>query len=207
MSVVLTGWSGTNYAKMAAHSMPVMERYALRHGHQFGAANLVGERPASWMKIEAIHSALRRFDAVLWVDVDVVVRDGGLWIGDVVKEDAWHALVEHETECGLVPNCGIWYLRQSMLPVLEHVWKQTQHMHHPWWEQAAVLELLGYAVTDKPASSFSAPTELHRRTQFLAAEWNHHPADRRKVAEPRFVHCTQYVDRLAEVITHASHAT
>lgn len=206
MNAVVTGWTGTAFAEIAAHTLPLIERYAKRHGALFGAANLTGDRKPSWQKVSAIHKALQAVDSVVWIDADVVVMDCSHWIGDGLPADKWHALVEHETECGTVPNCGVWVLRREMMPVLEELWGMTQYLDHPWWEQAGVLELMGYHVTGKPEAKRERPSDLYDRTHWLSAEWNDHPRDARRSASPRFVHVTQYEDRLATVKRYAADA-
>ena len=196
--LVLTGWAGTLHGKMAAITMPLMESYANQHGMEFACANLVGERAAAWMKVDAIHSMLSRHERVVWMDCDVVVLNGSRNVVDELG-DGWHALVQHDTECGLVPNSGVWVCSRHMLPVLESMWADGRNLDHPWWEQASLLEAMGYVVTDAPASTLDTPTTLYRNTTFLGAEWNHHPRDARRVEQPLFLHVTQYADRLSVI--------
>jgi hypothetical protein len=198
-SLVLTGWCGTEFAKMAAHTLPVLEAYAKRHGHDFACANLFGERPASWMKITHLHKSLQTYDRVAWIDTDVVVMRDDADILAELPAGQWQAMVEHDTECGMVPNCGVWVLSPDMVPVLGEAWNAGHDIHHGWWEQASILRRMGYAVTDSPHASLDKPTTLYERTTFMAATWNHHPRDRRRVESPRFVHVTQYADRLGVV--------
>lgn len=196
---ILTGWTGVEFAKIAAHTLPLIHAYAIKHGAACGCANLAGERPPSWMKVQAIRQALETHDRVAWIDADVVIVDDSENICARLGNN-WQALVEHQTECGLVPNCGVWVLSRQMLPVLDDVWREERFLHHWWWEQAAVLEQMGYRVTDQPTSTLDKPTTLYRLTTFLSSEWNDHPADKRRVRRPRFCHVTQYADRLSTVI-------
>ena len=69
-----------------------------------------------------------------------------------------------------------------------------------------MLTLLGYHVTEQPSAKRERPSDLYDRTTWLAPEWNHHPRDARKVDTPRFVHVTQYAERLATVKELCSHA-
>lgn len=70
----------------------------------------------------------------------------------------------------------LWRLarHERMRQHLIDAWEREQYADHPWWEQAAVLELMGYHVTRDPVATLRQPTELHARTQALAPEWNHH---------------------------------
>jgi len=196
--IVMTGWSGLMFAEIASHTLPVIADYARKHGLQCGCANLAGSRPPSWMKLVAIQHALDRHDRVVWVDADVVIANDSANIFDCLGEN-WQAVVEHHTPSGTVPNCGVWVLTRQMLPVLAKAWEMVEYLNHPWWEQAAVLRLMGYAVTDIPTAILRKQTQLTKKTTFLDSEWNHHPEDAKRVESPRFVHVTQYADRLGVV--------
>lgn len=194
-TILLTGWCGTAFAKMACWTLPLLEAYASRHGMDFYCANLAGERPPSWMKIPLLHQVLKDYDRAVWIDADVVVMDSSASIADAVPPESWQGLVEHATGCGTVPNCGVWVLANAMMPTLKEIWSSGAYVNHWWWEQAAILERMGYAVTDTPTATLRQATELHGRTTFLPPTWNHHPADANRVDSPRFVHVTQYENR------------
>jgi hypothetical protein len=197
--LILTGWCNTDFAQIAAHTLPVLERYAKRHGHDFACANLFGERPPSWMKVLLLHKALAKYGRVAWIDADVVVVHDDADIMAELPAGKWQAMVEHDTESGTVPNCGVWVMTADMVPVLADAWNSEEDIQHAWWEQAAILRRMGYRVTDKPHASLDTPTTLYERTTFLDATWNHHPRDARRVESPRFVHVTQYDDRVGKV--------
>lgn len=195
-TLVLTGWCGTKFAQMAAHTVPRLEAYAHRHGHEFACGNVFGPRPPSWQKVALLRLALERYDVVAWIDADVVVTDGSADLLSQLQGGHWQALVEHDAPCGPVPNCGVWVVTQAMLPVLVSVWDEGGNIDHPWWEQASVMERMGYVITPGPRSRLDTPTMLHAQTTFLSAEWNHHPFDAKRVSDPYLTHVTQYADRL-----------
>lgn len=190
---------------MASHTAPLLERYAARHGADFSCVNLqLNDAPPSWVKVPYLADALDVYDEVCWVDVDIVVARNDRSIFGDVPAGAWQAVVEHMTECGNVPNCGVWVLRKPMRPVLAEAWSNglPRYRIHPWWEQAAMIERMGYSVylvNGNKKSELLAPTELHRQTHFLPPEWNSHPCDSRRPAHPRFIHVTQYADRIGEI--------
>lgn len=198
-TLILTGYAGDEHGRMAEHTVPLMLRYANRHGAAFECRHLAGPRPPSWLKVPALYNALDAFDAVLWLDVDVVIADSSRSIFDEVGEAEFvsQALVEHQTECGLVPNCGVWLVTPLIRPFLHAIWEERRNIEHPWWEQASVLEQMGYAV-DGVLSTPGERTSLLEQTKFLSPEWNHHPQDKRRTPLPdaRFVHVTQWADRL-----------
>ena len=200
-TLILTGYVGEHYARMAEHTVPLMISYAARHGAAFECRNLAGPKPPSWLKVPALHNALDSFDAALWIDIDVVILDPSESIFAAADPTVTaQALVEHKTECGLVPNCGVWMVTPLARPLLKAIWEEGRNTNHPWWEQASVLEKMGYEVNgvmSMPASR----TPLADQTVFLPPAWNHHPNDERAcdIAGAKFVHVTQYHDRIGVV--------
>lgn len=199
---IITGWTGTLFAKMGCYTLPLIEEYAAKHGAFFACGNLNGERPPSWNKVILLLQALEQVDEVAWIDCDVVIERGDKSIFDELKEDSWQGMVEHQTECGTVPNCGIWVLRKQMIPILEEIWNSGENINHPWWEQASIITKMGYEVNHTNAV-LGTPSDLYSKTTFLNSAWNHHPSDIRKVEEPYFRHITMYEDRLAETKKYA----
>jgi hypothetical protein len=197
-SLILTGWSGGTHTAMAAHTSPLMKAYAQRHGHDYLAVDLDGERPPAWQKLPAMYAALKRYDVVVWLDADVVIAWPGADIVAALRSGTCQAVVEHLTECGRVPNTGVWVVARDMQQTLEQAWVEgSDCVHHPWWEQTAIMRLMGYVVEPGPHGKLDSPTTLYERTTFLPPVWNHHPGDRNKPDKPHFVHVTQYDDRLS----------
>jgi hypothetical protein len=90
----------------------------------------------------------------------------------------------------------VWKLNRSMRPVLDEIWKQEHRINHGWWEQAAVLDLLGYEHDTRPAVR-AVETELWRRTEFIDNGFNFHLWDTPAPAHVRFAHATMHPDRAA----------
>jgi hypothetical protein len=198
--LILTGWTGDQWKPVADVTLPLMRAYAERHGCDFSWAELAGPRPPSWQKIIALRQTLPGRPAVAWIDADVVIEDGTKSIFDELPDDKDQALVEHLTGDGPVPNCGVWVLRPAMFDSITQAWDCNRHIAHNWWEQAVMLEMMGYVVNGCTAQ-LDAPTTLHQRTAWLGSEWNDHPADRRRAKQVRFRHVTQYANRL-EAVRH-----
>ena len=123
------------------------------------------------------------------MDADAIFVDTSLDIADAVEDDRFLGLVEHVWRTDAI-NCGVLVLRScpEALAFLDRVWSMTEFVDHPWWEQAAIMQLLGYRI-DEPPFAFSrlaAPTELFARVQVLAHEWNSISAD--PAPRPRIKH-------------------
>lgn len=199
-TLLLTGWDGTEYALVACETIPMLHEYSQRHGYDFACECMNGSRAPAWQKIPLIREALNSYDRVIWIDADVVIEQGDVDILDECPRAIWQALVRHRTECGEVPNTGVWILSKAMLPILEQAWRLEKYINHGWWEQAAILELMGYDLSAKSTTAKrDKPTPAYENTFFLDATWNHHPQDVARVDTPRFRHVTQYPDRLAAV--------
>lgn len=178
-----------DYQQLAEIARPGLEAYADQHGYRlYTEAPAYRTRPASWLKIPMLLAALEAHEEVLWLDADVVVADGSCDIADEVPDWALHALVRHHTPDGEVPNCGVWFLRAAMGDVLEQLWRAVEYLTHPWWEQAALLDLLGYEHRRRPVT-LVCPTPLYKRTCWLDLSWNSHE-ERDRHASPRFAHAT-----------------
>ena len=202
--LIMTGWCGVEFAIMASRTVPIMHRYAQKHGMELAVENLAGPKPPSWEKVSGMIAGLHEYDRVLWIDCDVVIADDQVNLFDEIKDGAVQALVEHDTPDGLVPNCGVWAVTQEMLGVLQEIDDTNHNLNHPWWEQASILEHMGYRVTEEPTATLVAPTLLYKQTQFLSPRWNHQPRDAKKPANARFYHATGYDDRIAFVTAIAN---
>lgn len=173
---------------------PFYQAYAHRHGYAYIEGDGYADgRPPSWGKVPLLMGLLRTYDAVLWIDCDVVIVDGTDDIATQVPEAAVQAMTVHTHHLGFcmgeVPSCGVWLVRKPMVPVLEQVWGMTQYVEHPWWEQAAMHELLGYLHNGRAIFPVTKgeTTPLRERTNFLDESWNSIDVCNEKAA-PRFMH-------------------
>jgi hypothetical protein len=199
--LIVTGWCGLAHGAMAALTLHPMYRYAQIHGADMDCLNLASSAaPPSWMKVPALIVALQEYDEVLWLDCDVVVSRSQESIFGELPADAWQGMVVHQTECGQVPNCGVWLVRKPIRDTLLAMWHDDleEFRDHPWWEQGAMLRRLGYAVHPGPRSEDLGPTVLREHSAALHAKWNHHPRDENRTDFPNFHHVTQYDDRVGE---------
>lgn len=160
-------------------SRPLFEEYAARHGYAYCESNStpVG-RPASWGKLPLMGDLLDDYDEVLWIDCDTVIVEPSEDIAAFVPAEAWQGITLHrafrDLYLGEVPSCGVWLVRRPMIAVLEQLWGMTHYLDHPWWEQAALHELLGYVSVGDDLNPVRRvrDTELYQHTHFLPPTWN-----------------------------------
>jgi hypothetical protein len=174
-------------------SRPTFAAYAERHGYELiTSTDSDPRRPPAWAKVPMLREALGSYELVLWIDADAVIVDGSADIADELEADRFLGLVRHG-ELG-VPNTGVmvWRSGEPARELLDRAWNATRFIHHPWWENAALLDALGY---DFPR--FNRLDRVLRRrfraaqqvsgVQFLSGEWNWSYLDRSE--NPRIVHC------------------
>jgi hypothetical protein len=118
------------------------------YGLRILAASVRTEEPPSWRKIRLIRSLLDQYDLVIWIDADAMIVDPTVDIATLLRPNKWLYGVVHEVDDGAHLNCGVLMIRScgEAKAMLNDVARLRQYIHHPWWEQAAVLYLLGYDV-------------------------------------------------------------
>lgn len=169
---------------------PTFAEFADRHGYELHLfdADPAPDRPTSWRKVRLFQELLGTYDEVLWIDADAVVVDGTDDITDELRPDDLMGLSAHVTPEGEdpIPNCGVWLIRKNAATTefLDAVWDSTRFIDHKWWENAAVLTLLGYEL--EPKVRLLRPTPMWFRARLLSTAWNSVPAD--PSPAPRIVH-------------------
>jgi hypothetical protein len=176
------------YAELLEVARPALEDYAARHGYDLVIADrtLAADRALSWSKVRLLHDLVQRYETAFWIDGDAIIVDGSVDIADALDPRAFLGVVEHSLPAGRVPNCGVMVLRGGSRArrFLERVWRKTEYIQHEWWENAAVLDLLGYRVRTPVRPARPSPWRLG--VSFLDTAWNSIPDD--PAAAPRIVH-------------------
>jgi hypothetical protein len=175
-----------DYRSLLARSALSFQRYADRWGWDLvlSTEDLADGRPEPWAKIPLVRSLLADYDWVLWLDADVVIVDLEADIGQEIEADRDLYLVEHNWS-QYTANTGVFMLRSSDFAraLLDQVWASKRYIDHPWWENAAVLALLGYGL--EPARLVE-PTPWLARTKLIDLRFNSVEVDRAR--RPAFVH-------------------
>ncbi len=192
------------HARLLDIARPSFKAYADRHGYDYFEADPREiDRPASWYKVPAMIGLLDSYDTVIFCGADMVIVDGRTDLMSMIHPDAWQALVYHHTNDGEVPNCDMWVAKKALLPYLHQAWEQTDLIMHGWWEQAAMLRLMGYDLS--PARLIQA-NELTEHTQQLDSAWNVHIWDVPAPAHPIIQHATMWPDRAKIMLEWAAQA-
>jgi galactosyl transferase GMA12/MNN10 family len=172
-------------------SGPTFEGYARRHGWKLLTVteDTAEGRPPSWGKIPVLLEAMRLFDLVAWVDADAVIVDDSRDLAAECRRRKHLYLVEHAHPSGeTTVNAGVMMLRSSRWSrrLLERAWACEDLINHKWWENAALMRLLGYRLDAEPVRPGDDLRPL-RRVAFLDTAWNSIPYWVSSPA-PRIVH-------------------
>lgn len=171
--LIVTAIEGDEFAAVREITWPRLAAYASKHGMGFIANDMTGgiKRPSSWKKLSAIAGGLAYAETVIWVDADVFVLNFADDIMAGVPDVAWQAMVRHHTNEGDVPNAGVWIVRRPMLPYLMAAAMRDECINHPWWEQAAIHNMMGFVFRDGRNVHVSETT-LYRQTHWLDESFN-----------------------------------
>lgn len=196
------------HEEMLDVSLPTYKAFAARHGYDVEVGKKITDPPA-WNKVPLLLDALTRYEEVVWFDCDLVVVNPTEDFPPMDVDStgrpramAAHSLVRHFESFSEVPNTGVWRLRKNALELLNEAWRLQVFRDHGWWEQSAVMTLMGYTVPPQ-GSDFTKtrcrcvnPTYWHEQCQFMRVAWNSHPNYR--ADKPRIVHCS-YPDVLQRI--------
>jgi hypothetical protein len=173
--------SGTGeYVSLLEVSAIGLETYARRHGWDLvlSREELARGRPEPWGKIQLVRDLLHQYDLVAWIDSDAIIVDFRHDLGEVVEPAKDFYLVEQQSdvdsECVL--NSGVFVARASEWTqrFLAEVWAQADLIDHRWWENAAIMRLLGYDIDLSPVTR-GTPSPWIDRVKFLDLAWNSIP--------------------------------
>ncbi|WP_238537530.1 putative nucleotide-diphospho-sugar transferase [Sporolactobacillus vineae] len=151
---------------------------------RFGA-----DRPASWDKIIILYNLLKKYNLVMWMDSDAIFLDTR---SDIRNElDSRHVMymVTHYGRTPIWPNGGLIIAKQDpkTFDLLTRIWNQTDAIHHPWWEQQAIFNVLGYKNEYHNIIGYH-PNQYSNLIGSLDLKWNSRPIDGDISKDPVIMH-------------------
>ena len=193
MSRCIVTYAAGAHEELLDVAMPTYKEFAHRHRYDMIVGEKMTNLPPAWNKVPLLIELLRYHEEVVWFDCDLVVVNP---VDDFpsIRKQSFHALVRHFEDNSEVPNSGVWRVRREVLLLLQMLPQLEVFEHHGWWEQTALMTMMGYCVPPQ-GSRFSdtkcccvRPTEWYTRCEFMRLCWNSHPNYRSE--KPRIVHCS-----------------
>lgn len=201
---VLCTWATGPHEELLALTRPSLEHYADRYGYELALRTdeATHGRPASWGKVELLRELVSTYHVVVWIDADAVIVDQRTDIASELRPARDLYVVAHHYDGNVLPNFGVVMLKGGAWAerFLTRLWGMTQHVDHRWWENAGVIEMLGYddhwPWQRRPENvalgygttpiKWRRPTMTRLRTRFLDKRWNSVWAD--ESADPAIMH-------------------
>ena len=180
-----------SHLELLQYALPTFEDFADRHGYELVVRReVVGDHEASWEKLRLARELLDDHEEVLWIDADAMIVDASKDIFEDLAPDRSWGWVMHVSGNTLLPNAGLLALRAepAALEIVDRAWaSRDDYAGHPWWEQAAIYDMLGFVeVASSNSVRLGCPTELMSAVQFLGTEWNSIALD--QAPAPRIKH-------------------
>jgi hypothetical protein len=145
--ICLTTYYTKNIGKCGELCVASLKAYADRFGTDLKLHNEIkSNRPPAWNKILVVKKLLDDYEYVLWVDSDAVMVRFDKDIRDEMEPGKYLYLVKFNLSGKEVPNSGVFLIRNSEWSknFLDDVWGMRRYIYHEYWENAAVIDILGY---------------------------------------------------------------
>lgn len=199
--ILISGYRGDEYKQISSLTFPLMEKYATKYNIDSALLEFPDcGRAASWYKIPSIIKMLETYELILWLDSDIVIVNNSEDITSLSNDSNINYISYHNVGGNKHPNCGVWMMKRDMIPFLNTLWNMTQYINHFWWEQAALIELIGMEMDSNNNVSLKDPeNKLFKKTTFIDNKWNYCWADNDKSQTPFFNHFAGTPNRLQQI--------
>jgi len=179
MSAIVTCAIG-NHAAFLPLIEPSLRAYGAKFGYEvlIHTASADESRHPAWSKIKYLLDALATHGEVIWIDSDALIVDLSRDLRKDVARRTDFAWVIHHFDDAEHPNSGVVFVRNTprTIALLKAVYDQEDLIEHPWWEQAALIRLLGYSSEIVDEGQTREPFDVN--VEHLDSSWNSIRQDR-----------------------------
>ncbi len=183
-----------NYKDIGSITTKSMHKYADKFNLKFEFLNMPDTgRVQTWNKILQIKNEIlkKENDYIMWVDADAFFLNDAQNILSVIDNKYEIYLSSHY--CSVFKgsnykntilttnriNCGVMIFKVSnfCLEFLEKVWSKKEYINHFWYEQAAIMDLVGLKADITGNLNDNKGNDLYlNKIKFLSKEWNSIPS-------------------------------
>ncbi len=165
-----------NHVEFLELSIENFKLYAAKHGYELEICkqNLDTKRPEAWTKILFILELMKTYDEIFWIDSDAIIINFTTDLQDEILSETDLAWVYHSYGNQSHPNAGVMYIKVNSKTknFFQTVNTQTDLYLHPWWDQAAMMRLLGQDSNLYPIGSGKIIHQIAIQEQRISNEWN-----------------------------------
>jgi len=177
--ICITTYYDSAFAPIGELCYQSIKRYADLHGMDVLLMdNVLSDRPAPWKKILVIKELFARgYEFVFWIDADAIFVDFTRSIESVIEAGKNLYLVKHKIDTNDVPNSGVFLIRNTVWShaFLDAIWEKREYIHHKWWENAAIIDILGYHSLLRETQPDIFNADILAKIKWLGPEWNSLP--------------------------------
>lgn len=182
---VIVSLATGRHRELLAESAPTLVAYGRRHGWDvvLSSESPQGDRPPSWAKVVMVRRLMQQYPFVFWVDADAIIVDLERDLlaeidpdGAGADADIWFARhAQERNPDNTAINAGVLLTRSSAFAdaLLSAAWHAEEFIEHNWWEQAALLDILGYSL--HPPFAQHTVTVWNERVGEMDLSWNSVP--------------------------------
>jgi len=184
----------SNYNNVGKITVETMKNYAKKYNLEFEFLPMPSTgRAQTWNKIISIKEQIlrKKNDYIMWVDADAFFHKDAENILSVIEDKYEIYLSSHY--CGVFKgsnykntvltvnriNCGVMIFKVTnfCIKFLEKVWNKKNYIDHYWYEQAAIMDLVGLKVDITGNLKDNAGDDFYlKKIKFLNKEWNSIPS-------------------------------
>ena len=183
-----------NYKDIGNITTKSMHKYADKFNLKFEFLDMPDTgRVQTWNKILQIKNEIlkRENDYIMWVDADAFFPNDAENILSIIDDKYEIYLSSHY--CSVFKgsnykntilttnriNCGVMIFKVSnfCLEFLEKVWSKKEYINHFWYEQAAIMDLVGLKADITGNLNDNKGNDFYlNKIKFLTKEWNSIPS-------------------------------
>lgn len=172
MRIAATTLSTPKWKPIRDIATPNLAAYCARHGYPMIEETdaIDPKRPAAWSKILLLEKHLPDYDWLWWKDADALVMNSQVRLETFLDPD-FDMVISIDAN-GL--NTGSFFVRNTPATFrgLRAVYNNTVFINYPWWEQAAMNNLIARGqfpmkYKNVPQSDFNSYIETYQPGDFL----------------------------------------
>ena len=169
------------------------EKYAKKYDYVFENVKMPKfDRPYAWNKIKILLDEIQKnnFEYLLWVDADSYFNIYEKNISEIIDEKKEIYIAKHYCEVHkgtkyknakltvLRINSGVMLLKSSEYNhnFLTKVWNNKKFINHQWWEQAAIMDIIGLRAEINHNLNDNIGNNILDKIKFLSGRWNSIPS-------------------------------
>ena len=169
------------------------KKYAAKYDYVFENVKMPKmDRPYAWNKIKILLDEIQKnnFEYLLWVDADSYFNIYEKNISEIIDEKKEIYIAKHYCEVHkgtkyknakltvLRINSGVMLLKSSEYNhnFLTKVWNNKKFINHQWWEQAAIMDIIGLRAEINHNLNDNIGNNILDKIKFLSGRWNSIPS-------------------------------